>query len=609
MQLNFLGEEYKIVSTGKDGLIIEAYNDTLFIPYEVLNEAKSEAPLYRVLGPRGTVSAIETNEFNKTASYGICFTRDKNYWIGDLDGVDPGVKLFQFRINQYKLASDYKIITIAEKAYQRKDQRSESEERILSDVKNIDRYLECIDTRKGYVEKHIERLFTAIDNFNSNATLSGNSKDKIEIPFKLTRDLYVKIQDFIYGASRNYVKAMATILDYKIPLGPIFYDALDRFNVKHDCKKFTAPAVTSNFNELEAKVKEIQDKLPPQPSANPGEESPLITTFKANISDYKKEFKSYGYQCLRITDLNYSLYKVMTFGNNFVESKIDFSAVFTPSDLLVTLTFHDKWEARDAMIKLKPLGYAFEQKLFQILFPMPIDIDDFGTIIMTLENLEQCLSDGTPWFHGIVQEEGFKFNKAKLTYTRRFGLITMNVKIDGPQVEVEVKFSNKIFAPESKSVQILKENIQSTFHLYTNGKHLRLTEFPKNFSGLVKAVEDASDRLAKAKKRYEDNEEMFLKMLDKIRDIGFHDYNRELTFKAITPNAEFWIDIDAEFWTVNVALDADYRLAKKGIKVSEIEFVKNNPLYTKMNFKNQEHVTFSLQSFEHLDNNLKDLEI
>ena len=610
MQLNFLGEQYKIVDTSQFGLIIEAYNDTLFIPYEVLNEAKSEAPLYRVLGARGTVSAIETNEFNKTASYGICFTRDKNYWIGDLDGTSPGVKLFQFRINQYKLASDYKIITIAESGYQRKDQRSESEERILSDVKNIDRYLECIDTRKGYVERHIERLLHAVENYNSNKKLLGLDSELIPLPIKLTRDLFVKLNDadVIYGSSKHYIKAIATILDYKIPLGENFYEALDRFQIKHDCKKFIAPKVSSNFNELEAKVKEIQAKVPPQPSANPSEESPLIATFKANISDYKKEFKSYGYQCLRITDLNYSLYKVMTFSNNFTESKIDFSAVLTPSDILVTLTFHSKWEARDAMKKLQPLGYAFEQKLFQILFPMPIDINDFGSIMMSLENMEQCLADGTPWFHGIVQEEGFKFNKAKLTYTRRFGLITMNVKIDGPQVEVEVKFSNKIFAPESKSVQILKENIQSTFHLYTNGKHLRLTEFPKNFSGLVKAVEDASDRLAKAKKRYEDNEEMFLKMLDKIRDIGFHDYNRELTFKAITPNAEFWIDIDAEFWTVNVALDADYRLAKKGIKVSEIEFVKNNPLYTKMNFKNQEHVTFSLQSFEHLDNNLKDLE-
>lgn len=608
MQLNFLGEEYKVVSTGKDGLIIEAYSDTLFIPYEVLNEAKSEAPLYRVLGARGTVSAIETNEFNKTASYGICFTRDKNYWIGDLDGTSPGVKLFQFRINQYKLASDYKIITIAESGYQRKDQRSESEERILETVKNVDRYLECIDTRKGYVERHIEKLFTAVEKFNSNAVLSGKSKEKIEIPFKLTRDLYIKIQDFIYAGSRNYILAIATILDYKIPLGENFYEALDKFQVKHDCKKFVAPKVSSNFNELEAKVKEIQAKVPPQPSANPSEESPLITTFKANINDYKKRLKAMGYQVVRITDLNYDLYRPMSYGINFGESPVDFSAILTPSDILVTLTFTSRSEARDAISKLKPLGYAFEQKQYQVLFSIPIDITDFNSIQMTLENLEQNLSDGTPWFHGIVLEEGFKFNKAKLTYTRRFGLITMNVKIEGPQVEVEVKFSNKIFAPESKSVQILKENIQSTFHLYTNGKHLRLTEFPKNFSGLVKAVEDASDRLTKAKKRYEDNEEMFLKILDKIRDIGFHDYNRELTFKAITPNAEFWIDIDAEFWTINVALDADYRLAKKGIKVSEIEFVKNNPLYTKMNFKNQEHVTFSLQSFEHIDNNLKDLE-
>ena len=607
MQLNFLGEQYKIVDTSQHGLIIEAYNDTLFIPYEVLNEAKSEAPLYRVLGARGTVSALETNEFNKTASYGICFTRDKNYWIGDLDGTSPGVKLFQFRINQYKLASDYKIITIAESGYQRKDQRSESEERILETVKNVDRYLECIDTRKGYVEKHIERLFHAVENFNSNAVLSGKSKEKIEIPFKLTRDLFIKIQDFVYSASRHYILAIATILDYKIPLGENFYEALDRFQVKHDCKKFVAPKVSSNFNELEAKVKEIQAKVPPQPSATSSEESPLVTTFKANISDYKKEFKSYGYQVIRITDLNYSLYKVMTFGNNYKESKIDFSAVFTPSDILVTLTFNDKWEARDAMKKLQPLGYALEQKTFQILFPMPIDINDFGSIMMDLENMEHCLADGTPWFHGIVQEEGFKFNKAKLTYTRRFGLITMNVKINESQVEVEIKFSNKIFAPESKSVQDLKNSLADQYHLYSNGKHFRLTEFPKNFENLVKSVEIVSDRLAKAKKRYEDNEEMFLKILDQIRDAGFHDYNKELQFRVSTLYAEFYLDVDAEFWTVNVMIHPDYRLEKKGIKLQEIEFVKNNPLYTKMNFGADNRVRLSLQSFDYLEKSLKHL--
>jgi len=607
MQLNFLGEQYKIVDTNQLGLIIEAYNDTLFIPYEVLNEAKSEAPLYRVLGARGTVSALETNEFNKTASYGICFTRDKNYWIGDLDGTSPGVKLFQFRINQYKLASDYKIITIAESGYQRKDQRSESEERILETVKNVDRYLECIDTRKGYVEKHIERLFHAVENFNSNAVLSGKSKEKIEIPFKLTRDLFMKIQDFVYSASRHYILAIATILDYKIPLGENFYEALDRFQVKHDCKKFVAPKVSSNFNELEAKVKEIQAKVPPQPNATSSEESPLVTTFKANISDYKKEFKSYGYQVIRITDLNYSLYKVMTFGNNFTESKIDFSAILTPSDILVTLTFNDKWEARDAMKKLQPLGYALEQKTFQILFPMSIDINDFGSIMMDLENMEHCLSDGTPWFHGIVQEEGFKFNKAKLTYTRRFGLITMNVKVNGPQVEVEIKFSNKIFAPESKTVQDLKKSLADQYHLYSNGKHFRLTEFPKNFENLVKSVEIVSDRLAKAKKRYEDNEEMFLKILDQIRDAGFHDYNKELQFRVSTPYAEFYLDVDAEFWTVNVMILPDYRLENKNIKLQEIEFVKNNPLYTKMNFGTDNRVRLSLQSFDYLEKSLKDL--
>lgn len=607
MQLNFLGEQYKIVDTSQYGLIIEAYNDTLFIPYEVLNEAKSEAPLYRVLGARGTISAIETNEFNKTASYGICFTRDKNYWIGDLDGTSPGVKLFQFRINQYKLASDYKIITIAEKSYQRKDQRSESEERILGTVKNVDRYLECIDTRKGFVERHIEKLFTAVENFNSNAKLSNQSDRIIEIPFKLTRDLYMKIQDYVYSSSRNYILAIATILDYKIPLGENFYEALDRFQVKHDCKKFVAPKISSNFNELEAKVKEIQAKVPPQPSANPSEESPLITTFKANINDYKKEFKSYGYQVIRITDLNYSLYKEMTFGINYNESKIDFSAVFTPSDILVTLTFNDKWEARDAMRKLQPLGYTFEQKLFQILFPMPIDINDFGSIIMTLENMEQCLSDGTPWFHGIVTEEGFKFNKAKLTYTRRFGLITVNIKLDGSQVELEIKFSNKIFASESQTVQDLKQSLADQYHLYSNGKHFRLTEFPKNFENLVKSVELVSERLEKAKKRYEEHEEMFLKILDQIRDAGFHDYNKELQFKATTSNAEFYLNVDAEFWVVNINILPDYRLEKKGIKLQEIEFIKNNPLYTKMTFHSDNRASLSIQSHEYLDKCLKDL--
>ena len=139
MYIQFLEESYKMIEVSKDGIIIEAFNEPLFIPYEVLNEAKSEAPLYRVLGAKGTYSALEKNLFDKRTSYGICFTRDKNYWIGDLDNTAPGDKLFQFRINQYKLASDYKLVTIAEPGYQREDQRSESEERILSDVKNIDR--------------------------------------------------------------------------------------------------------------------------------------------------------------------------------------------------------------------------------------------------------------------------------------------------------------------------------------------------------------------------------------------------------------------------------------------------------------------------------------
>ena len=607
MKLSFLDNVFDIKHTNTEGLLIEAFGNDLFIPYNVLNEAKSEAPLYRVLGPNGCVSAIKKNMFNRRTSYGICFTRDKNYWIGDLDGVKPGAKLFQFRINQYKLASDYKIITIAESGYQRKNQRSESEERILETVKNVDRYLECIDIRKGYIEVHIERLFNAVEKFNSDAVLSGKSKEKIEIPFKLTEDLYIKIHDFISPLSRKYILAIATILDYKIPLGENFYGALDKFLVKHDCKKFVAPKVSSNFNELEAKVKEIQAKVPPQPSANPSEESPLIATFKANIGDYKKEFKSYGYQVIRITDLNYSLYKEMTFGNNYNVSKIDFSAVLTPSDILVTLTFNDRWEARDAMKKLHPLGYALEQKTFQVLFPMPIDINDFGSVMIDLENMKQCLSNGTPWFHGIVLEEGFKFNKAKLTYTRHFGLITMNVKINEGHVEVEVTFSNEIFAPESKSVQELKQSLADQYHLYSNGKHFRLTEFPKNFENLVKSVEIVSDRLTKAKKRYEDNEEMFLKILDQIRAAGFHDYSKELQFRVSTPYVDFDLDVDAEFWTVNVMIYSDSRLGKKGIKLQDIEFVKNNPLYTKINFGTDNNARLSLQSFDYLEKSLKDL--
>jgi hypothetical protein len=119
MYIRFLDESYKMIEVSKDGIIIEAFNEPLFIPYEVLNEAQTEAPLYRVLGPNGCMSAIKKNIFDKRTSYGICFTRSKDYWIGDLDSKDP-TKIFQFRINQSKLTSDYKLIPIAEPGYQPK---------------------------------------------------------------------------------------------------------------------------------------------------------------------------------------------------------------------------------------------------------------------------------------------------------------------------------------------------------------------------------------------------------------------------------------------------------------------------------------------------------
>ena len=58
MKLSFLDNVFNIKDTNSEGLLIEAFGNDLFIPYSVLNEAKSEAPLYRVLGPNGCVSAI-----------------------------------------------------------------------------------------------------------------------------------------------------------------------------------------------------------------------------------------------------------------------------------------------------------------------------------------------------------------------------------------------------------------------------------------------------------------------------------------------------------------------------------------------------------------------
>ena len=609
MNINFLDEQYKIISTFPTGLIVEAFNNSLYIPYGVLNESKSEAPLYRVLGPRGTISAIMDNEFTKNASYGICFTRNKNYWIGDLDSVPQGTKLFQFRINQYKLASDYKILPIAETSYQPSENRSEYEERILETVKNVDRYLECIDTRKGFVETHIKRLVSAVNKYNNARKLLESDSELISKPIKLTRDLFNKLDNdgAIYAASRNYIEAIAVILDKKIPLGENLYNALDKFQIKHSCSKFTAPAVSSNFGELEAKVKEIQAKLPPQPNANPNEESPLIEVFKANIDDYSKKLLALGYQVTRITDLNYNLHKSMDLGNNYTHSSVNFSAILTPSDILVTLTFDSKLTARDAIPKLEPLGFAIDHKNHQILFPIPIDINDFHKVETPLMLVEQALANEVPYFHDLVLDNGFKFNKAKLTYTRKFSMITVNIKLEDGYVEFEIKFSNKIFAPESSSVQELKQSLADQYHLYSNGKHFRLTEFPKNFENLVKSVEIVSDRLAKAKKRYEDNEEMFLKMLDQIRAAGFKDYNRELSFRASTMYADFYLNVDAEFWTANVVILPDYRLGKKGIKLQEVEFFKNNPLYTKMNFGADDGARLSLQSFDYLEKNLKDL--
>lgn len=70
---------------------------------------------------------------NKNKFYGYCFTRDKNIQSKFFKNQDIVIVL-----DGNKMSENYKIFPIAEAAYRRKFQNSESEERLISKKSSID---------------------------------------------------------------------------------------------------------------------------------------------------------------------------------------------------------------------------------------------------------------------------------------------------------------------------------------------------------------------------------------------------------------------------------------------------------------------------------------
>ena len=575
MKINFLNEEYNILEARKDGLIIEAYNQELFIPYEVLNESKSEAPLYRVLGPRGTVSALKTNEFDRRTSYGICFTRDKNYWIGDLDGVTKGTKLFQFRINQYKLASDYKIITIAENGYQRKNQRSESEERILDTVKNINRYIECIDTRAGYLKKHVNAFNRAIKKYNDNIDMYQAGKGEKITKLNLTENSLKTLQDYMTPNTYSYMKAVAVILDHKIPLGDNFYAELSKAKITNNLIKFVAPSVTSDFKELEAKIKDIQAKIPEQPSADAHQNSPLVDLYLQNIDDYIAKFEQEGFKCSRVTDLNTTITTYCDTNINFVDGEAKITATLTPSDLVVSVNAYNLRDAKE-ITKALSYNYTCYQKTGECLFTVPIDISKFNAIMLVFEIIIDTVKLITPSYHEPLLEGGFTFDKPNLTYKYKDNVL--KVYINARNGKTTVKILQGIPNLES---YVAKDKIKAFMEAYS----LSFKDFgeysshsaPNNINEFITDLEDLSNFLSSLALVEDKDVKTVLNVLESK---GFKVNEKYLTAYRIVDEIEWNIKVDPSNLNLNVSIMhrygvidmKDYTPLQKVSFYSQLEF-------------------------------------
>lgn len=119
----------------------------------ILNESKS-APLYHNTSVDKAVKIILSNIFRVGAggnadNNAVCFTRDKNFQFG----------LVRFEIDQEKLVQNYKFKQV--NFYQ---DRSESEERIYSDIKNARKYILSVDISEGGSNaKVLKKIYSELD--------------------------------------------------------------------------------------------------------------------------------------------------------------------------------------------------------------------------------------------------------------------------------------------------------------------------------------------------------------------------------------------------------------------------------------------------------------
>ena len=585
MYIRFLDESYKMIEVSKDGIIIEAFNEPLFIPYEVLNEAQTEAPLYRVLGPNGCMSAIKKNIFDKRTSYGICFTRNKNYWIGDLDSKDP-TKIFQFRINQSKLTSDYKLLPIAEPGYEPKDNRSEYEERILGDVENVDRYLECIEVRKGRLKPQLKSLKNAIVRYNKNP----QNEKKIKLPIKLTEQLVVDVEYYIKASgdgigtndTRLICKAVAVIVEKGIKIGPYFKECLEELEISNTPVVFSMPKVTTNHKELEKKVKEIQAKVPKQPDADPSNESPLITHFKNQVGDIESIAKSHGYRALKITPLNYDIYKTISVPfNKNKPSEVDFEILYTPSDLLMTLKFPNGRCSEEACKYLGKVYNGCYRDEYKVMLNQAIDYLTIDDIFNKILAIEKDLNNFEYPYHQQVKELGGKLLKDD-KYKIAFKQLDIIIENNPFKLIIKIKKGNSNVI----STKEFSKQRQSILDKYNIGRESSVeydtTTIPNDFKALVEDVQKLDDLLVKAKER---------KFDDKGKDIVLQDMNKYILantefersysdsygYTTSTDQVRFWVTFNELTYDIEVVLGRmDYN------NIFALDSVTKMPFYSQL---------------------------
>lgn len=597
MKLSFLDNVFSIKDATSEGLLIEAFGNDMFIPYSVLNESKSEAPLYRVLGANGCISAIKKNMFDRRASYGICFTRNKNYWIGDLDHVAPGEKLFQFRLNQYKLASDYKIIPIAESGYQPKNNRSEYEERILGDVKNINRYIECIDTRKGYVEKWLKKLDNAVRKYNGSVL---DNKDKLIRPITLNQETFTLLSPFFEDYdTKKYIEAIMVILTSGYSIGPFFHKALEDCKIiKNIPKLFTVPAVVSNFKELEQKVKEIQDKVPEQPKAEDSQESPINIAFKENIEGLKsrirEELKPKGFSIYKVTELNYTIVNYVDYEYGLKKHNVELLSLLTPTELVTSINGVPALERKQVISYLSKY-YTVFSKGSAIVINEPIDVNNLqDDVVNRLQVLQSTVENYQPFFHTLLTDKGFKYAKAKAVYTLKLPKFTVTVDIsDGFELLIKFKKS-QLDELKPKEVRDFFRRLRIEFDINdvtaTQYRTFKMPIDPKSWEELIELINELNTLLEKIEKNQGSDEVNYIKGL--LIKHGFQSYDDY--FKMKSNNLAFYVTINVSSFALAFDVEAlNYQdiFTQPGIDTL--------PFFKVMSPGNQKHrATFSMPYYK-----------